>query len=201
VTRERRAGVVLCGGRSSRMGEPKHLLEIGGRTFLECCIAAFAGIIDQVIVSIAAGQKLPKVDPTILIIEDQHPEGGPLSGLAAAFPAVHAEHVAVLSCDAPLVKSDVVSLLFDAIGTNDAALPTAFGREQYFPAVYDQRVGGIAQRLLERNEHRMSAFIAECQCSIVSESQIRSLDPNLDSFCNVNTPDEYGALVRRFEGA
>jgi len=181
------------------MGRPKHLLEIGGRTFLECCITALAGVVDQVIVSIAARQELPVLDPTILIIKDRHPEGGPLSGMSAALSAANARHVAVLSCDAPLVQPGVLTLLFDAIGTNEAALPIACGREQYFPGIYDQKIGEFAHRLLERNEHRMSALVAACKRYMVLESQIFSVDPNLDSFFNVNSPEDYESLVRRVE--
>ena len=181
------------------MGRPKYLLEIGGRTFLECCLDALHGVVDRIVVSIAAGQAVPTLDSSVLIVEDKEPEGGPLVGLASAVPAAGAIHSVVLSCDAPLIKQGLIELLFDAIGSNDAALPTAFGKEQFFPAAYYSSVGEIARRLLKRNERRMSALAAECNCSVVAESRVLEMDPNLESFFNVNAPSDYEALVRRFE--
>jgi molybdopterin-guanine dinucleotide biosynthesis protein A len=134
-----------------------------------------------------------------LIAEDREPQGGPLVGLASALPIAGTLHSVVLSCDAPFIKPGVIELLFDSIGLNDVALPTAFGREQFFPAVYHRNVGGIAQRLLERNERRMSALAAECKCSVVAESRVLEADPMLESFLSVNTPPEFEAFVRRFE--
>jgi molybdenum cofactor guanylyltransferase len=182
------------------MGTPKHLLKLGDRTFLECCLGALEGVVEHVIVSIGAGHETPALDSAIQIIEDRQPDNGPLSGLASTLQSLDAEHIAVISCDAPLIKPGVLSLLFDAIGTHDAALYNADGRTQHFPGVYDRKVGGIAHRLLESGEHRMSALVGACRCFIVSENQVRSLDPALESFLNVNTPDEYRSLVRRYKG-
>jgi len=176
------------------MGRPKHLLEIGGRSFLQWCLDALNRVVDEVIVSVGTGQELPALSSNVVIVEDLYPHRGPMSGLASTLTFTGAQYSVVLSCDAPLIKPDILTLLFKSVGSSDAALPTASGKPQYFPGVYSSRVGGVAKRLLEVGEHRISALIAECDCCLVSESQVLEVDPKLESFLNINTPHDFEAI-------
>jgi molybdopterin-guanine dinucleotide biosynthesis protein A len=197
VSRDARGGVILCGGRSSRMGRPKHLLSINGRTFLECCVEALQSVVDRVVISVGPGQRLSALGSQVSIVEDQRPSDGPLAGIAAAIETLNSEVIAVVTCDAPLLKPAVLQLLFDRIGGNDAALVTAFGRVQFFPGVFSRRVGGLADDLLHGGERRMSALVDRLESTVAMEKDVLAVDPLLDSFFNVNTPADYAELLRR----
>ncbi|MCA9117229.1 MAG: NTP transferase domain-containing protein, partial [Planctomycetaceae bacterium] len=53
------AGIVLCGGRSSRMGQPKHLLPFGDETMLQRVVRTLSAVVSPVVVVAARGQQLP----------------------------------------------------------------------------------------------------------------------------------------------
>ncbi len=83
------AGIVLAGGRSSRMGRPKAALEWHGSTLLRRVTGIVARAVDgPVVVVRAPGQELPPLPDAITVVEDAREGQGPLQGLAAGLAAV-----------------------------------------------------------------------------------------------------------------
>ena len=83
------AGIVLAGGRSSRMGTPKAALEWHGSTLLRRVVGLVARTVDgPVVVVRAPGQELPALPDGVELVEDAREGRGPLQGLAAGLAAV-----------------------------------------------------------------------------------------------------------------
>ena len=83
------AGIVLAGGRSSRMGSPKAALEWHGSTLLRRVVGIVArGVDGPVVVVRAPGQELPGLPDGVELVEDAREGRGPLQGLAAGLAAV-----------------------------------------------------------------------------------------------------------------
>ena len=196
TARGRRAGVILCGGRSSRMGRPKHLLELHGRTFFDWCRSALEEVVGEIVVSLAKEQEAPST-ANVTVFFDDFSDSGPLAGVAASLERCTAAHVAIVSCDAPLVSTKLLGLLFDEVGDHDAAIGVVGGRLQFFPGVYRRETGTRAREMVERGQLSMAKFVEGCRVLRVPEKRIRSCDAGLDSFRNVNTPEEYAAMVER----
>src|SRR5918992_3151696 len=119
------AGIVLAGGRSSRMGRPKAALEWHGSTLLR----RVAGVVARatggpVVVVRAPGQPLPGLDPRVEVVEDAREGRGPLQGLAAGLAALEgrAEAAYVSSTDVPLLHPAFVRRVLRALD-EDAYVP------------------------------------------------------------------------------
>src|SRR5919201_6251699 len=100
------AGIVLAGGRSSRMGTPKAALEWHGSTLLRRVTGLVArGVDGPVVVVRAPGQSLPALPADVEVVEDAREGRGPLQGLAAGLAAVadRAAAAYVSSTDVPLL--------------------------------------------------------------------------------------------------
>src|ERR671939_2131575 len=83
------AGIVLAGGRSSRMGSPKAALEWHGSTLLRRVVGIVArGVDGPVVVVRAPGQELPALPEGVEVVEDAREGRGPLEGMAAGLAAV-----------------------------------------------------------------------------------------------------------------
>jgi len=102
------AGIVLAGGRSSRMGTPKASLEWHGSTLLR----HVTGVVDRavdgpVIVVRAPGQELPELDPKVVVFDDPEEGRGPMQGLAVGLAAAaeYAETAFVCSTDLPFMHA------------------------------------------------------------------------------------------------
>ncbi|MFC7590483.1 molybdenum cofactor guanylyltransferase [Nonomuraea antimicrobica] len=125
------AGIVLAGGRSTRMGRPKAWLEWHGSTLLHRAAAVLARAVDGPVVVVAApGQELPPLPSGVSVVEDPVEGLGPMQGLAVGLAAVadRAETAFVCSTDLPFLHPAFVRRVLRALtpGT-DVALPVARG--------------------------------------------------------------------------
>src|SRR5438105_9533019 len=94
--------IILAGGRSSRMGEPKAWLDFGGEPLLARVVGRLREAFPEFVVVAAPGQELPEVGAAR--VEDEHPGEGPLGGMIAGLRAVTRPLALVLSCDVPFVS-------------------------------------------------------------------------------------------------
>jgi molybdenum cofactor guanylyltransferase len=201
------AGIVLAGGRSSRMGTPKAALEWHGSTLLR----RTAGILERVagrpvIVVRAPGQVLPALPPHTRVVDDPREGLGPVQGLAAGLAAVadQAEVAFVCATDLPFLHPAFVRRVLRATdGGADVGLPVARGHPQPLAAAYRTALAPVAERLVARQRLRPAFLFRECQVTRLDEAALRAdpllaaLDPGLDSVLNVNEPADYRAARSR----
>jgi len=195
-------GIVLAGGRSTRMGRPKAWLPVGGRTMLEAVAGAIAdGLADPaapIFVVGAPGQDLPALSARVLRIDDEVEGEGPLRGLAAGLAAIRgaADAAFVGSCDAPFLRPAFVARMLALLGDHDIAVPVVAGLPHPLAAVYRVDVLKTALELLARNRRRPVFLFETCRTRIVTPADLQPVDPGLDSLKNVNTPEDYEGLER-----
>lgn len=195
-------GIVLAGGRSTRMGRPKAWLPVGGRTMLEAVVGAIVdGLRDQaapIIVVGAPGQDLPPLGAPARRIDDDIEGEGPLRGMAAGLAALQglAQAAFVSSCDVPLLKPAFVARMLALLGDHDIAVPVVAGLHHPLAAVYRIEVLQAVRDLLAKNRRRPFFLFEECRTRLVAAVDLEAADPDLDSLKNLNTPEEYESLVR-----
>ena len=116
-----RQAIILCGGQSSRMGRPKALLDFGGVTMIERVVGAVSEVVTTIVVVRASGQTLPSLTGCT-IVEDDHPDGGPLCGLATGWGhlADSNGYTFVCGCDHPFLTGRFLSALLKAGGGVEA---------------------------------------------------------------------------------
>ena len=201
------AAVVLAGGRSTRMGSPKALLEWHGSTLVRRAVGIAGRAVDgPVVVVRARGQELPPL-PGAEIAEDARDERGPLQALAAGLHAVgdRAQIVFVCGVDAPLLHPAVIRRVIALLGPQaDVALPRAHGFAQSLCAAYRTSVAQTVDELLaEDGQPGTRALLRRLRVSEIGEAQlladpaVAGLDPALDSLLNLNEPHEYEAARSR----
>src|SRR5580698_6208906 len=134
------AGIVLAGGRSSRMGTPKAALEWHGSTLLRRTVGIVTRVADgPVVVVRAPGQALPELPALVEVVDDPHEGLGPVQGLAAGLAAVadRAEAAFVCSTDLPFLHPAFVRRVLRAAEDGaDVGLPLARGYPQPLAASY-----------------------------------------------------------------
>src|SRR5579871_3686754 len=93
--------IVLCGGKSSRMGRPKAWLPFGPELMLQRVVRILSEVVSPVVVVAAQGQDIPHLPPAVEIARDEHEALGPLAGLAAGLDALgsRVDAAYVSSCD------------------------------------------------------------------------------------------------------
>ena len=195
------AGVVLAGGRSSRMGTPKAALEWHGSTLLRRTVGILARATGgPVVVVRAKDQELPALPADIQLIDDPREGKGPVQGLAAGLAALEdrAEVAFVSSTDMPFLHPAFVRRVLRAVHEGaDVGLPVARGYPQPLAAAYKTSLAPLAERLVKEERLRPAFLFEQCVVSRLDEAALKddpvlaALDPDLDSVVNINEPDEY----------
>jgi molybdenum cofactor guanylyltransferase len=193
VLRDRFGGIVLCGGKSTRMGRPKLSLPFGGETMLARVVRIISDVVSPVVVVAAPGQELPELPAGTLVTRDEILDQGPLGGLAAGMAALRgcADAVYASSCDVPLLKAEFVRVMLDALGTHELAIPRDGQFHHPLAAVYRTSLEVRVGRLIAEGRLRTSFLGQESDACLVDVCELRAVDPTLNSLRNTNTPEEF----------
>lgn len=186
------AGIVLIGGRSTRMGAPKCALEFGGEPLLARVARAVAEAAGPLVVVAAPDQQLPPIPTKYEVVRDEEEGRGPLAGLAAGLAALdgRADAVFVASCDMPFLTANVVKRVFELLGASDlCAVPRTDGHRHPLAAAYRVRPAiAAARELLAANELSLRGLLDRLQA--------KTFDADPHPLTNVNTPQQYTAALR-----
>lgn len=193
------AAVILCGGRSRRMGRPKAWLPFGAECLLQR-VVRLAGGGGPVVVVAAPDQDLPALPGGVRIVRDPVEGRGPLQGLAAGLAALPAgvELAYLTATDVPFLLPEWIAQLARCIEGFDLAMPFAEGFHHPLAALYRvHAVGPAVGRLLGEERLRPVFLMESVQTRLVEEDELRAVDPDLLTLRNLNTPEDYrAALVR-----
>lgn len=184
--------LVLAGGKSSRMGCDKLLLELNGLTMLEGACAFARTLTDKVLVAAGSKTHFNALPEGCRAVYDETPGLGPLGGLCAGLGAAETEYVLVFAGDMPNLSPEAAAQLYAAIGSADICLFQKDGRPEPLFALYRRRVLPAAQIALKSGQLQLAALIGSLDARI--------LDWDTDTlFTNLNTPEDYESACRQVE--
>ena len=187
------AGVVLCGGRSARMGVDKATITLQGTTLLERALARLDAVCDPVL--IAAGDARHRVAGR-LSVADTVAGAGPLGGLVAALRASPHRLLAVVAVDLPWIDPRLIRMLAARIGDGDVAVcETAHGIEPLH-AVYATSMLAAAETALAGTDRSLRRLIEGSDAVRISESEWRDAGISDRFTRNVNTPQDLAVVSR-----
>jgi molybdenum cofactor guanylyltransferase len=191
------AGIVLCGGKSTRMGSPKALLPFGSETMLQRVVRLLGEVVEPIVVVAAADQDLPPLPVDVIVTRDEREARGPLEGLRAGLKALppSIDSAYVTSCDVPLLVPDFVREMIDLARDYDIAVMEIDGFTHPLSAVYRRATLPFVEELLARDRLR-PAFLFEAVNTRRVRPEEMTSDPELRTLRNLNTPEDYeGALA------
>jgi molybdopterin-guanine dinucleotide biosynthesis protein A len=201
------AGIVLAGGRSSRMGTPKAALEWHGSTLLRRVVGIVGRAVDgPVVVVRAPGQTLPALPDAVEVVDDAREGRGPLQGLAAGLAAVRDRAAAAYasSTDVPLLHTRFIRRVLAALDDDvDVVLPEVAGFRHPLAAVYRTELVDVVERLIAEDRMRPAFLFEACRVrrldadALLADPALAALDPGLDSVLNLNEPSDYDAARAR----
>jgi len=190
-----RGAIVLAGGPSRRLGRPKALVEVGGVPLVARVVGAAKKVAGEVVI-VSRGALAVRIErsfPDFRVVRDRGRVRSPLVGLVAGARVVRSEYVAALACDLPFVRPALLRRLFSTAKGRDAAIPRwRDGRIEPLVAVYARRpMLRAATAALIAGERASQSMVARLpDVRFVNGDRLRSADPQLVSFVNVNAPED-----------
>ena len=182
-------GGILIGGRSRRMGRPKHLIEQNGRTWLERTVSRLTPLVDQVVLS-GRGQ-VTKSCADLVRVPDATGLAGPLAGVLALLRWQPRASWLVVACDQPDIDRDAIHWLLEQRRPGvRGVLPDLRGDGRIEPllAWYDFRCLPFLEKVAAGGGPRLSRLAG--MTGVITPSPPPELAP---AWRNVNTPEELAA--------
>lgn len=154
--------------------------------------------VNPLVVVAGPSQEISSLPSNIRVLRDEQEHLGPLAGLAIGLRALLGEVSAafVTSCDVPLLRPEFVVEMIRRLGDHELAVPRDGEFHHPLAGVYRTFLADRASRLVSSQRLRPLYLIQESDSVEVPVSELRAVDPELQSLRNVNRPDEYEAALR-----
>ena len=179
------------------MGQPKAWLPFGQETMLQRVVRTLQEVVSPVVVVAAPNQEVPPLPADVRIVRDEQEGLGPLAGLAAGLAALSdvADAAYVSSCDVPLLRSAFVSAIIERLDQFDLVIPREESYHHPLAAVYRTTLAERCSTLLAEGRRRPLELVRASRSCEIDVDELRPIDTDLRSLRNVNTPDDYAALL------
>lgn len=189
----RAAGIVLCGGKSTRMGSSKALLTFGAETMLQRVVRLLGTVVSPIVVVAASGQSLPELPADVTVARDEQEARGPLEGLRTGLKALPGtvDLAYVTGCDAPLLVPAFVRRMVGLLGDHDIAVMDCDGFVHPLSAVYRRDTLPQVEALLAQDRLRPVFLFEALRTRRVDPAEMTAADPQLLTMRNLNTREEY----------
>jgi len=195
-------GVVLAGGRSTRMGREKALIQIKGKEMLLWVVEGLKPLVSEIIVVVkdesAQSSYRKIVPPNVKIFTDIMELDGPLVGMYTAFLESKSEYAYVHPIDSPVINKHVIQYLFQNAEGNDASIVKwNDGTIEPMHAVYKVSTSlAGAKSALDHGDSSAKVLASKLEnVNYIPVDDLRKFDEKLVSLLNVNTPQELDSIA------
>jgi molybdopterin-guanine dinucleotide biosynthesis protein A len=190
-----KSAVILAGGFSSRFGQDKGLLQLANKPLIRHVLNAVNGIVDEKLVIVSSKDQAKAysrvTDSCANVLVDIAEVHGVLAGALTGFEEAQGEYSLLLPCDTPLVSRDILLLLLELCINKNAAIPR-------WPNCYVEPLQAVyrtkpaleaARNALWEGKLNVQAMVDKLRdVRYVSTLVLEQLDPQLNTFFNINTP-------------
>lgn len=183
--------IILCGGKNSRMGCNKALLEVGRQKIIERMVRQLSGLFGQIIIS--SNEPLEHTFPEVEAVPDIIPGRGPLSGIHAGLAAAGNHYSLVLACDMPFVDGKLAEYLIKEAPGFDVVVPRVDQYLQPLFAVYSKNCLAPVTECLKSSNSKVITFYHRVKVKYISREKISAVTDVGRVFFNINTPADLKA--------
>jgi molybdopterin-guanine dinucleotide biosynthesis protein A len=179
------------------MGIPKASLPFGPESMLERVVRLLGQVADPIVVVAASQQALPDLPASVRVAHDQQEDKGPLEGIRAGLAVLkdQADAAFVVSCDVPLLEPALVRHMATELEQNDVAVAVDGDFHHPLTAVYRMNVLGHIVELVSEDQLRPVYIYDRVPTKRIPIEELRDVDPDLQSFANLNRPQDYVAAL------
>jgi molybdenum cofactor guanylyltransferase len=187
IDRKNITGIILAGGKSTRMGSEKGLVLLNKKPFIKHIVETLNPLVNTIIIV----SNNPEYDIfNLKRVEDIIENSGPLAGLYSGLFHSKTEHNLVLSCDVPLITSEVLEeLIHDFESDFDVIQLQSKNKTMPLIAIYKKQCMQQCLALLQNDERRLRVAVNEFKTKTIV------LNSYLEQFTkNINTIEQLEAI-------
>ncbi len=181
-------GVILAGGKNTRMGTKKAFLNIGKKRLIDQLLDILKDTFEEVIIVVTNPLEYMSLEATI--VSDIIPGKGALGGLYTGLFFARSEYAFVVACDMPFVNRPFIEYLKKNAPGYDIVVPAPPDGLQPLCAVYSRVCLPFIKNLLDKNSLQIKGFYQGRKILKVAPDILERFDPEGRMFTNLNTPED-----------
>ena len=180
----------MAGGENSRFsGKNKALVSIGGKRILDRIYEVFTILFDKII--LVTNDPLQYMEWDFDIVTDIFPIRSSLTGIHTGLFYITTPYAFFVACDIPFIKKELIGILLDNVEPGiDIVIPETSKGVEPLCSVYSKRCFKPIEEQLEKKSLKIQRVFQKVRVKKISEDILRTIDPDLVSFSNINTPDD-----------
>jgi molybdopterin-guanine dinucleotide biosynthesis protein A len=185
-------GLILAGGKNSRMGVNKAFLEIGGKRLIDNILDVYRQIFNEII--IVTNDPLTYTGfPDTMVVTDIYKGKGSLGGIYTGLFYAKNDYSFVAACDMPSLNKDFILYMIGLIDKHDIIVPELPEGFQALHAIYSRRCLPSIKKLILADKLKIAGLYKEMRMLKLSDAQIKPFNPDGRLFLNINTPEDLNA--------
>ncbi len=185
-------GLVLAGGKSTRMGRNKALIEVDGRRVISRVVDVLSECCSKVLVVCASEDDYGFVD--VPVVRDIEPGQGPFMGLYSGLAGMDTDYALAAACDMPYISKPLACHMAGLAPSADIVVPRIGDFYEPLFATYSKACLNTSRKLLQNGEKRIRMLYEIMETRTVEEDEIKKFDPELQTFINLNSPGDLDKL-------
>jgi molybdenum cofactor guanylyltransferase len=179
-------GIILAGGKSSRMVTDKGLLLLNNKPFVQYSIDALSPLVSEIMI-VSDNSEYDVFG--LKRINDITKNAGPVAGICSGLEASSTEYNLILSCDIPLIHSEILKKLIDSIDNRSQIIQIeSNGKTMPLIALYKKEVKDTFNDLLLKDERRLRIAVNACKSkNIILEEEHALFTMNVNTQTDLKT--------------
>lgn len=187
--RQNMTGIILSGGKNSRMGVNKAFLEINGVRLIDHILSVYRKIFSEII--IVTNEPLAYTEfPDTMIVTDIYKGKGSLGGIYTGLFYARNDYAFVAACDMPSLNIDFILFMMEQIGNYEIVVPELPEGFQALHAIYSRRCLPAIQKMILADKLKISGLFKDVRSSKITEDKIKPFNQDGRLFLNLNTPED-----------
>jgi molybdopterin-guanine dinucleotide biosynthesis protein A len=186
-------GVILAGGKSSRFGSNKALAEFRGLPLIERVTTKLSTIFPRLVIISNSPHEYSYLG--LPIYQDIIKGLGPIGGIYTGLEVIEDDWGFFTACDMPFVNENLVRYMAENRSTMDAIVPKVDWKMEPLHALYNKKCLPEIKNLISMGINQTIKAFNNIRVRYIEEEIIRSYDPDLKSFLNVNRQTELAEIA------
>lgn len=185
---------ILAGGKSSRMGEDKGLLELNGKTIIEYVIAQVKPLFKTVFI-VSSNDQYSQFG--LKVIPDLVKDIGPAGGILTALEHSSSEQNLLISCDMPFITSEALEYLSAQINDYEIIIPIHHQKLEPLCGIYSKSCFNIWKQETEKGVYKLQNIISNFKTNELNVEEHPLFQ--LDFFTNINTKEDLEKAIKKLD--
>jgi molybdopterin-guanine dinucleotide biosynthesis protein A len=191
-------GIILAGGKNSRMGLNKAFLKIDGKRLMDIILSLYQELFSEIIIVTNDPVSYTEFGNT-KIVTDIYPGKGSLGGIYTGLFYAKNDYSFVAACDMPSLNKDFILFMIEQIDKHDIIVPELPEGFQALHAIYSRRCLPAIKKMISEENLKIAGLYKEMRLLKITEEKIKPFNDKGNIFININTPDDlksYHPVIR-----